>query len=80
MVRADKISTQDEYDNALEDEIDLNKNFIKLDKLNELDYDDLILLINTKSSAGKVAFGLVRSATRSQFPKGNCKIAWEAHK
>ena len=73
----DKIPTQDEYENVMEVDTDLDKNLVKLGKLNELAYKDLILLINTSSSVGKVAFGLVRNAKSADFSDGNCKIAWE---
>ena len=50
---------QEEYENALEGDMVLNKKIIKLDELNELAYENLILSINTSSSVGKVAFGVV---------------------
>ena len=52
----DEIPTQDEYQNALEGVMDLNKKILKLSELNELAYKDLILLISTSSSVEKVAF------------------------
>ena len=73
----DEIPTQDEYENSLESDMDLNKKMVKLGELNELAYEDLISLINTSSSAKKVAFGLVRNVKNAYFPKGNCKIAWD---
>ena len=45
----DKISPKDKYENALQDDIDLNKNIIKLGELNVLAYENLILSINTSS-------------------------------
>ena len=39
-------------------------------------YKDLILLIETISSVGKVAFGLMRNVS-ADFPEGHCKIAWD---
>ena len=47
----DKIPMQEEYKSALEEDEDLNKKIV-----------NLILLINTSSSVGKVAFGLVKNA------------------
>ena len=41
---------------ALDDNTDLNKKTIQLDNLNELAYEEQILLINTSSAFGKVAF------------------------
>ena len=48
---------------------------VKLGELNELAYEELFLLINTSSSVGKVAFGLVKNTKSADFPQGNCKIA-----
>ena len=73
----DKIPTQEEYDEALEGDDDLDKKIVKLGELNELAYEDLILSINTNSSMGKVAFGLVKNAKSVDFPEGNCKVAWD---
>ena len=70
----DKIPTQDEYKNAIKGGMDLDKKIIKLYELNKLTYEDLILSTITSFSVGKVAFGLVRNAKSSNFPKGNCKI------
>ena len=72
----DKISPQDEYENAHKGDADLNEKIIKLSDLNELAYEDLILSINTSSSAGKNAFELIWNAKSADFSKGNCKIAW----
>ena len=77
MVEVDKVPIQHEYENALECDIDIDKKFIKLVGLNELAYDDIILSINTYSSVRKVAFGIVRNVKSVEFPKGNCKIAWD---
>ena len=59
-----KIPTQNEYKNVMECDTDLYKEIITLGKLNKLVYKDLILSINTSSSVGKVAFGLVRNAKK----------------
>ena len=50
---------------------------IKLGWLNELAHEDSILFINTSSSVGKVMFGLMKNAKSEDFPKGNCKVAWD---
>ena len=63
----DKIPTQEEYKSALEGDKDLNKNIVKLGELNELAYEDLILSINTSSSVGKVAYGLVKNTKSEDF-------------
>ena len=70
----DKIPFQDEYKNALEGDMNFNKEILKLDELNELAGEDFMLLINT---FGKVSLGLVRNAKSADFPEGNCKIAWD---
>ena len=54
----DEIPTQDEYEEALEGDMDLDKNILKLGELNELAYEDLILSINTSFSVGKIVLGL----------------------
>ena len=56
--------------------MDLDKQIVKFGVLNELVYKDLMPSINSSSSVGKVAFGLVKNAKNAGFPKGNCKIAW----
>ena len=45
-------------------------------ELNKL-AQDLILSMDTSSSEGKVAFGLVRNVKSVKFPEGNCKITWD---
>ena len=67
----DKIPTQDEYENAFECDTNLDKKILKLNDLN------LILLINTSSSVGKVAFEVVRNTKKACLLEGNCKIAWD---
>ena len=48
----------------------------KLAKLNEMAYASLILSINTETNAGKVAFKLVKNSKNSDYPEGNCNMAW----
>ena len=69
--------TQEEYESALVGDEDLHKKIVKLGELNELVYEDLILSINTCSSVGKVAFGLVKNAKNEDFLEGDCKVAWD---
>ena len=59
---------QDESENAVEGDMDLYKNIIKLGKLNEVAHEDLILSINTDSSLGTIVFRLVRNAKSLEFP------------
>ena len=73
----DKIHTQDEYKNALDGDIDLDKKIIKLGELNELAHEGLILPINTSSSVGKGALGLLKNAKSEDFSEENCKVAWD---
>ena len=73
----DKIPIQDEYENALEGDKDLDKKIVKLDELNELAYEDLILLLNPNSSVGRVTFELVRNEKSADFLEESCKIAWD---
>ena len=73
----DEIPMLEEHESALEGDEDLDKKIVKLGELNELVYKDLILLINTSSSVGKVAFGLVKNANSEDFLEGNCKMAWD---
>ena len=77
MPGVDKIRIQDEYESALEGDGDPDKKIIKLGELNKLAYEDIILLTNTSSSGGKVAFGLVKNTKSEDFPKRNCKVAWD---
>ena len=54
-----------------------NKSIIKLWKLSELAFKDIILSINHTTNQGKTAFHLVDNSVTPQQPDGNCKIAWQ---
>ena len=54
-----------------------NKITIKLWKLNELAFEDIILSINHTTNQGKTAFHLVDTSITTDQPDGNCKLAWE---
>ena len=54
-----------------------NKNTIKLWKLNELAFEDIILSINHTTNQGKTAFHLGDNSITAEQPDGNCRIAWE---
>ncbi len=43
--------------------------------LNVLVYEDILLSINTKTAAEKVAFNLVNTCYFEDFPEGNCSHA-----
>ena len=68
------IPMQEEYEKALEADMDLGKKIVKLSELNELACEDLILSINTNCSVEKVAFGFVRNAKSLEFQEGNYKV------
>ena len=50
---------------------------IELGKLNQKGFTELILSINTESDRGKIAFRLVKNSKSSDYPEGNCKVAWD---
>jgi hypothetical protein len=45
--------------------------------LNELTYIELILLINDKTSSGKIEFNLVKGCKSKDYVDGNAFMAWE---
>jgi hypothetical protein len=45
--------------------------------MNELAYTELILLIDDKTSSGKVAFNLVKDCKNKDYSDGNANMAWE---
>ena len=49
---------------------------INLGELNELDYKDVMMSINTNFTVETVSFRLVRNVKSLEFSKGNCKMAW----
>ena len=57
--------------------MDLVKKIAKICEINEVAYEDLILSINSSSSAGKVVFGLVTNENSADFLEGYCKIMWD---
>ena len=68
-VGVDKVPMHNEYKEVFECNTDHDKNIIKLGELIDLANEDLILSINTDSSAVKVAFGLVFSAKSLVYHK-----------
>jgi hypothetical protein len=50
---------------------------LRIIKINETTYRDLILSIDVSSSNGKMAFGIVNSCKSKEFEDGNAEIAWE---
>ena len=58
-------------------EMKTSPKIVKLGELSKLAYEDLLLLINTSSTVGKVAFALVKNAKSEDFLAENCKVAWD---
>ena len=59
------------------DETEDGKKKKRAKEMNEIAYTELILSMDPKKSAGKVAFKLVKGTKTEEFPDGNAKIAWE---
>ena len=47
----------------------------KLGELNVLMYEDILLSIDTKTAAEKIAFNLVNTCFSEDFPEENCRLA-----
>ena len=62
---------------AKQSQDEMDKKIIQLDKLNRQAFMDLILSINTNTNRGKIAFRLVKNCKTSEYPEGNCKMAWD---
>jgi len=43
----------------------------------EMDFTELILSIDASSSAGKIAFGIVKSCKTKEYEDGNAVVAWD---
>ena len=54
-----------------------SKKIVKLGESNEEAFEDVILSINHTTKQGKVAFSLVKNCKTSDYPEGNCKLAWD---
>jgi hypothetical protein len=54
-----------------------DKEDIRITEKNEFAYSDLILSIDTTTSAGKVAFNLVRNSKSDDYPDGNSAAAFK---
>lgn len=50
---------------------------VEIGDLNEEAFEDIILSIDHSKPTGKIAFSLVRNCKNSDFPEGNCKLAWD---
>ena len=63
--------TQSEYEKAVTDSM------VKVAKINEEVFEDIILSINHTLRHGKVAFSLVKNYKMVEYLEGNCKLAWD---
>jgi hypothetical protein len=65
--------TDEDYDMTSEE----GKKLTIAADMNELAYTDLILLIDDKTSSGKVSFNLVKGCKNKDYADGNASMAWE---
>ena len=72
-----KVPTQDEAELAALGSTSEDKATAKLAELNEEAFEDIILSINHTSKQGKIAFSLVKNCKTTEYPEGNCKLAWD---
>ena len=49
----------------------------KREEFNEEAFEDIILSINHTTREGKIAFSLIKNCKTSDYPEGNCKLAWD---
>jgi gag-polypeptide of LTR copia-type/Zinc knuckle len=63
----------EEYDEVS----DIGKKMSRAIELNEIDYTELILPIDVKTSNGKIAFNIVKGCRSKDYPDGNAAVAWE---
>ena len=72
------IPTDSEYQQALavSPGTPTSKQTKVLAELNEEAYEDIILSIDHGTKQGKVAFSLIKNCKSSDYPEGNCKLAW----
>ncbi len=67
--------TQAEFEIAEHDSSVHDEAVKKLDKLNMLAYEDIFLSIDTKTTAGKVPFKLVKTCFFKDLSEENCRLA-----
>jgi hypothetical protein len=65
------IPTEDE---EIDEESESGKKKSAIIKLNEIAYTELILLIDIKTSSGKVAFNLIKGCKSKNYPDGNAAV------
>ncbi len=76
-VGVDKVPTETKFEEAEHGSSVQDEAVKKLSDLNMLAYEDILLPIDTNTSAGKVAFNLVNTCYSEDFPQGNCRLAWD---
>ena len=78
LIGREMIPTESEYQGAIArpDTAD-SKDIKKRSELNEEAFEDSILSINHMTKQGKVTFSLVKNCKSSDYPEGNCKLAWD---
>ena len=76
-VGVDKVPTQSEDEMAELRSSVQDEAVKKLGKLNVLTYEDILMSIDTKTAAGKVAYNLVNTCYSEDFPERNCRLAWD---
>ncbi len=73
----DKVPTKTKFEEAEHGSSVQAETVKKLGEFNLLAYEDILLSIETKTPAGKVAFNLVNTCYSEDFPEGNCRLAWD---
>ena len=71
----DKVSTKEEYDQAVGSIIANCKKVQELYHLHEISCEDWILSVDHKSATVKIAFCFIKSCTE-EYPEWNCHMAW----
>ena len=54
-----------------------SKKIVKFEDANEEAFEDVIFSVKHTMKQGKVAFSLVKNCKTSDYPEGNCKLAWD---
>ncbi len=74
-VGVDKVPTKTELEEAEHGSSVQDEVVKKLGDLNVHAFEDILLSIDTKTAAGKVALNLVNTCYSEDFPEGNCRLA-----
>jgi hypothetical protein len=64
----------------LDPTVDTDKIKIETREMNELAYSELILSMDTRESAGKIAFNIVKRSKSTDYADGNALVAWKGLK